>query len=112
MGVSHYCGVRVHEPFEFWYGGRTYHCKVTELDGAAAGKWWSFHLSNPNECAMPFRAEPGDTKASVQERVIAYHTNFLARRAAPPVPHHPAGRPPKAVQQARAAEAAEATAEE
>ncbi len=109
MGVSQNHGVRVHEPFEFWHGGRTYHCKVTELDGAAAGKWWSFHLSNPNECAMPFRAEAGDTKASVQERVIAYHMNFLARRAAPPAPHHPAGRPSKAAQQAKAAEAAEAT---
>lgn len=92
----------MHEPFEFWYGGRTYHCQVTELEGAAAGKWWSFYLSNSNDRAMPFRVEPGDTKASVQERVIAYHTNFLARRAAPPAPHHPAGRPTKAAQQLKA----------
>lgn len=97
----------MHEPFEFWHGGRTYHCKVIELDGAASGTWWSFSLANSGDRAMPFRAEAGDTKASVTERVIAYHTNFLARRAAPPAPHHPAGRPPKAVQAQKAAAAAE-----
>lgn len=97
----------MHKPFQFWHGGRTYYCSVTEIDGAGAGTWWSFTMSTGNERAMPFRAEKGDTQASVQERIIAYHTNFLARRAAPPPPRHTAGRPPKAQVQAQAKVAAE-----
>ena len=93
------------EPFEFWHGGRTYRVQVTELDGAAEGTWWSFSVANTNERAMPFRAAKGDTKANVTERIIAYHTNFLTRRAAPPTPHHQVGRPPKPQQKTPAPDA-------
>lgn len=98
--------------FQFWHGGRTYNCAVVQLDGAASGSWWSFTLSSGSERYLPFRAAKGDTKDNVQERVIAYHTNFVTKRAQPPQPRHTVGRPPKAVQQARAAEQAEQAAEE
>ncbi len=95
------------QAFQFWHGGRTYNCKVTELDGAATGMWWSFTLGSGSERYLPFRTARGDTQTNVQERVIAYHTNFMTKRAAPPPPRNNVGRPPKAKVQQQQAVAAE-----
>jgi len=83
------------EPFEFMHEGRTYYCSTVVLEGAGAGTWWSFTTSNGNTRAMPMRASKDDTRESVQQRIIAYHTHFLKRRAEPPTPQHTVGRPPK-----------------
>jgi hypothetical protein len=83
------------EAFQFQVGWRTYTCKI-ERQGPGAEAWWWFAVTGDTHRYAPCRATPGDTEAGVRERILAYHTHRLARRAEPPPPRHQAGRPPKA----------------
>lgn len=69
--------------FEFQEGGRSYTCTVEAMSGPDAEQWWWFAVSGDQQRYAPFRAERGDTRASVQERVVAFYTNRLYQLAQP-----------------------------
>lgn len=73
--------------FSFVENERTYSCVREGLRGAADDPWWWFSVSSDDHHRYaPFRAEPGDTEASVRPRVVAYYEDLLVRRAAPAEP--------------------------
>lgn len=90
------------DAFQFEHGGRTYSCYVEKLNGPRGDSWWWFTASNDGHRYAPFQAAPGDTRASVRARLIAYHTNLLARRAAPALARKQWSRPAKGGAQAPA----------
>jgi hypothetical protein len=81
--------------FRFEDGGRTYTCEPVALLGPEGGQWWCFTVSSDTNRYAPFRAESRDTRSSIQERIVAYYTNHLKRRAEPDQQHWAKrGRPP------------------
>jgi murein DD-endopeptidase MepM/ murein hydrolase activator NlpD len=73
--------------FSFIENERTYTCIREGLRGAQDDPWWWFSVSSDDRHRYaPFRAEPGDTEASVRPRVVAYYEDLLVRRAAPAEP--------------------------
>ena len=69
--------------FEFQDGGRQYSCSVEAMSGPEAEQWWGFAVSGDQQRYAPFRAEKGDTRTSVQERVVAFYMNRLFQLAQP-----------------------------
>ena len=69
--------------FEFTDAHRQYSCTVEFLKGTDEAWWW-FAVSQDSQRYAPFRAAPGDTRASVQERIVAFYTNRLFQLAQPP----------------------------
>lgn len=70
----------------FTSGERTFTCTVAPRRAADPVLWWWFSVAGgTNHRYAPFVALPEDTAASVQERIVAYYDDHLARRAAPPV---------------------------
>lgn len=83
--------------FQFQVGWRTYRCAVGEQPRSPNGApWWWFFVTGDGHRYSPFPAAAGDTEESVRERILAFHTHRLARRAEPPPPRYQVGRPPKA----------------
>lgn len=73
--------------FSFIENDRTYTCVREGLRGAVDDPWWWFSVSSDDRHRYaPFRAEPGDTEATVRPRVVAYYEDLLVRRAAPAEP--------------------------
>ena len=73
-----------HQDFAFVDHDRTFRCHVAPVHARSADAWWWFDVSTEDhQRHAPFRAEDGDTPASVQARVVAYYNNLLERRAAP-----------------------------
>ena len=73
--------------FSFIENERTYTCVREGLRGVQDDPWWWFSVSSDDRHRYaPFRAEPGDTEASVRPRVVAYYEDLLVRRAAPAEP--------------------------
>lgn len=73
--------------FSFIENERTYTCVREGLRGAQDDPWWWFSVSSDDRHRYaPFRAEPGDTEATVRPRVVAYYEDLLVRRAAPAEP--------------------------
>src|SRR5258706_11217122 len=85
------------EAFEFEEGGRTYTCKIERAKGSITDGWWWFVVTGDSHRYAPFLAARGDTQKTVQARILEYHQNRLARRAAPPVPRNHGGKPRKDV---------------
>jgi hypothetical protein len=85
------------EAFEFEEGGRTYSCKIERQKGSIMDGWWWFVVSGDGHRYAPFQAARGDTQTSVRTRILEYHMNRLARRAAPPVARNHWGKPRKDV---------------
>ena len=83
------------EAFEFEEGGRTYTCRVERNKGSMTDGWWWFVVSGDSHRYAPFPSARGDTVNSVKLRILEYHTNRLAARAAPPVQRNHWGRPRK-----------------
>ena len=73
-------------PFDFEHDGRAYACVVEESRAVRGRAWWWFQVSGDAHRYAPFHAVTGDTRESVRARIVAYYTNLLARRAAPPAP--------------------------
>lgn len=71
--------------FEFQDGGRTYTCTVEERKGAAGESWWWFAVTGDAQRYAPFRTASGDTRASVQERMVQFYTDRLFRLTQPTV---------------------------
>jgi hypothetical protein len=66
--------------FEFVAGGRAYACHIEEPHLGRREAWWWFDVAgDPNRYA-PFRAEVGDTEASVRSRVVEFYEDRLERR--------------------------------
>jgi hypothetical protein len=85
------------EAFEFEEGGRTYTCKVERSKGSITDGWWWFVVTGDQHRYAPFPHAKGDTVNSVKGRILEYHVNRLARRAAPPVARNHWGKPRKDV---------------
>jgi hypothetical protein len=68
--------------FEFSDAGRTYTCTVEERKGADESWWW-FAVSGDGQRYAPFVAAKADTRASVQERVVAFYLNRLFQLTQP-----------------------------
>jgi hypothetical protein len=74
----------MHQDFVFVDHDRTFRCHVAPVHARSTDAWWWFDVSTEDhQRHAPFRAEDGDTPASVQARVVAYYNNLLERRAAP-----------------------------
>jgi hypothetical protein len=74
------------EAFTFSDGDRTFTC-ATEAQRPPHTEvvWWWFRVSTDDRNRYaPFRAASGDTKASVQMRIVAYYDDLLVKRALPP----------------------------
>lgn len=71
------------KPFEFTDAHRHYTCTVETMTGTDEGWWW-FAVSHDSQRYAPFRAERGDTQATVRERIVAFYTNRLFHLAQPP----------------------------
>jgi hypothetical protein len=89
---------------QFEHNGRTYDCQQT-------GEWWWFAVTGDQHRYAPFHASADDESTSVQDRIVTYYEALLAHRAAPAPQRHwgagRPGRPPAAVQAARAAASSE-----
>ncbi len=73
------------EDFTFEDGDRTFTCHTAPLRPGQPETWWWYEVSTDrNKRHAPFRTESGDTRDSVQARVIAFHDYVEERRAAPP----------------------------
>ena len=72
--------------FDFEDGGRSYSCTVEERQGASVESWWWFTVSDDLQRYAPFQASRGDTRGSVQERIVKYYTDLLFRRSQPVEP--------------------------
>jgi hypothetical protein len=73
-----------HQDFVFVDDHRTFRCHVAAVHARSTDAWWWFDVSTEqHQRHAPFRAEDGDTPATVQARVVAYYNDLLARRAAP-----------------------------
>ncbi|MCX5762597.1 MAG: hypothetical protein NTW72_14040 [Gemmatimonadetes bacterium] len=71
------------KPFEFEASGRSYSCTIEERRGTKGEFWWWFAVSGDAQSYAPFQAASDDTRASVQERVLAFYTNRLFRLTQP-----------------------------
>ena len=69
--------------FEFTADGRSYTCTTEERTGTKGEFWWWFAVTGDAQRYAVFQAVSGDTRPSVQERVLAYYMNRLARLAEP-----------------------------
>lgn len=68
--------------FEFNDAGRAYSCTVEERKGAGESWWW-FAVSGDGQRYAPFVAAKSDTRATVQERVVAFYLNRLFQLSQP-----------------------------
>jgi hypothetical protein len=79
--------------FAFVDGERTFTCYVAPRRASESELWWWVSVSGGNGSRYaPFQVADEDTPESVQERVVAYYDDHIARRSAPPQPRW--GRPP------------------
>ncbi len=69
--------------FEFEDGGRSYACTVEAQKGPVKESWWWSSVSSDMQRYAPFRAVSDDTRASVQDRVIAFYNNRLFQLTQP-----------------------------
>lgn len=82
------------EGFTFEHAGRTYTCHQEALGPTRDAIWWWFTVSSEEgQRYAAFAAEPDDTPATVEARIVAYHDHRLARRAEPSGGHWRRGRP-------------------
>ncbi|MBA3727384.1 MAG: hypothetical protein H0W86_13370 [Armatimonadetes bacterium] len=73
------------EDFQFVHEGRTFFCTVEAPRHAGMPPWWWFHLDDKDRGTRyaPFAASAGDTKKSVQTRIIAFYAEMMAIAARP-----------------------------
>ena len=81
--------------FSFEHGGRTYNCAPEKRSLPPSGTWWWFTVSSDSNRYAPFEAASGDTRQSIQTRIVAYYEHRLRVRAQPAAPRQHFGRPSK-----------------
>jgi hypothetical protein len=102
----------VTDEFSFVDRDRTFTCRAEARSAASPSeRWWWFQVSSEvHNRYAPFRAASGDTKRSVQSRIVTYYDDLLARRAAPATSYYRRGAPASTATAATAATAAPAAA--
>jgi hypothetical protein len=68
---------------EFQDNGRTFTCVTGSSPATPGTLWWWVTISGEAQRYAAFRSESGDTKASLQQRVIEYYAQLLVDRARP-----------------------------
>jgi hypothetical protein len=72
------------DAFEFVDAGRTFTCSVEMARVTPPEAWWWFRVSTESsQRHAPFKPAPGDTRQAVQQRIVTYYDDLLARRAQP-----------------------------
>jgi hypothetical protein len=72
------------DAFEFVDAGRTFTCSVEMARVSPPEAWWWFRVSTESsQRHAPFKPAPGDTRQAVQQRIVTYYDDLLARRAQP-----------------------------
>jgi hypothetical protein len=79
---------------EFENDGRTFKCERAPSAATPDTYWWWVSITGESQRYAAFRAEPNDTKASLQPRVLAYYAQLLVDRARPREIRTGWGRPP------------------
>lgn len=69
--------------FEFSADDRHYVCTIETQRGAEDDPWWWFAVSGDAQRYAPFRAVGSDTRATVQERIVAFYSNRLFQLTQP-----------------------------
>lgn len=69
------------DPFEFEHAGRQYSCHTGARAGGGGEVWWWFQVSGDAQRYAAFLAAAGDTRATVEQRIIAFHETMLERRS-------------------------------
>jgi hypothetical protein len=81
--------------FQFVDDGRTFFCSLEVPRREGMTPWWWFHLDKAESTRYaPFEASAGDTRKSVQTRILAFYAERLAIEARP-VHQRPAWRKPE-----------------
>lgn len=96
--------------FSFSADGRQFECTTEERRGTPGEFWWWFTVSGDAQSYAPFEAKAGDTRDSVQERVLAFYRNRIARLAEPTVRGGQWGQRPQAKPAAKPEEPAKPAA--
>ena len=68
---------------QFKDGERTFTCKCASSPATPGTLWWWVSISGEAQRYAAFRAEPSDTVASLQPRVLGFYEKLLADRARP-----------------------------
>lgn len=63
--------------------GRTFTCECASSPATPGTLWWWVTVSGEVQRYAAFRAEPGDTPATLRPRVLAYYAQILADRERP-----------------------------
>jgi len=81
--------------FAFVDADRTFTCTPELTRTSPPEGWWWFSLGSDvqGQRYAPFRVAASDTRRNVQQRIVAYYDDMLARRAAPPTPYYRGRRP-------------------
>ncbi len=81
--------------FAFENEGRRFTCTPELTRKSPPEGWWWFSLESDlqGQRYAPFRVAATDTRRNVEERIVAYYDDMLARRAAPPTPYYRGRRP-------------------
>jgi hypothetical protein len=76
--------------FQFEDEGRTFFCSIEAPRHEGMAPWWWFYLGERDRSTRyaPFAAAPGDTKKSVQARIIKFYAEVQAIAARPVHPRN------------------------
>ena len=69
--------------FQFDADARSYNCTVEARAGSPNEFWWWFSVSGDAQRYAMFQAAEGDTRPSVQERVIKFYADRLYKLSQP-----------------------------
>jgi len=68
---------------EFQDGDKTFTCEAKTSPATPGTVWWWMSVTGESQRYAAFRAEAGDTKANLRERILAYYANLLVERERP-----------------------------
>src|SRR6476646_5137251 len=68
---------------EFRDGERLFTCRAASSPATPGTVWWWMSVTGESQRYAAFRAEAGDTKANLRERILAYYANLLVERERP-----------------------------
>ena len=68
---------------EFEDGGRIFTCEAETSPATPGVVWWWMRVTGESQRYAAFRAQSGDTKANLRERILAFYEKLLADRQRP-----------------------------
>jgi hypothetical protein len=72
--------------FAFEEAGKTFSCQMEDARDKQLKPWWWFSVSGDGQRYALFHAEKGDTRQSVQRRIVEHYDAMIAARNAPREP--------------------------